>query len=395
MPTTKSFILSLALALGSIGSLGFAPPDAAPAAAKPAADTRAAVQKVADEWLAQAGVSGITLSVIRPDGSSIDCASGFSNAAKHIAMTPADRMFSGSIGKTYFAAAALLLVQEGKLALDEKISTYLAGRPFFATLPNASGITVRMLMNHTAGLKEHVSEPDFIAALKAEPMKTWDFEDMLAKFVCGKPALFPAGTDWAYADTNYIVLGLIIEKVSGMKAYDLIRQRILTPLKLTDTLPSDSPRIPGLISGSEGSTRIFTDGGEFVIDGVCILNPQFEWGGGGFVGTSRDLARWGRLLWAGDVLSSSMKAEMFKAITEKRTGPNDAYGLGVIVWQTPLGTAHGHTGMFPGYVSQVFHFADPNITVAMQTNSMDFPKLKGLRKLLVDAAIAAGAEPRK
>lgn len=360
-----------------------------------APDRAKAIEDVAKGWIDRTGLPGVTLAAITADGTLVKASAGVSRIATNEPMRADDRMFAGSIGKTYFAAVALQLVEEGVVSLDERIETVVGKEPWFEGLPNGPQITLRMLLNHTSGIKEHVQSDEFIAELKREPMKEWDFGLLLKQYVCGRPALFAAGEGWSYADTNYIVMGLMVEKATGRKAYDLIRERLLTPLELRDTIPATGPEIPGLITGYEGPRKVFVEAEEFAIDGRCVLNPQFEWAGGGFVTTSPDLARWARALWrdngtAHGVLKPGMREEMFKGVKAK-TGPDDSYGLGVIIWESPLGRAYGHTGMFPGYVSQVWHFAEADVTVAMQCNSMDFSRLKAFRNVAVEGARAVGA----
>lgn len=343
-----------------------------------------ALASIGRAWREKCGAPGVTISAIGGDGVAVNASAGVSRLATRAPMKPEDRMFSGSIGKTYFAAVILQLAGEGKVKLDDRISEVVGKEAWFPGLPNAEALTLRVLMNHTSGIPEHVETQEFLAVLKAEPMKRWDFGDLLQKFACGKTPLFEVGKGWSYADTNYIVAGMVVEKATGKGMYELVRERVLSPLKLVDTVPSDGPVIPRLIPGYEGPRKMFTDSEEFVVDGKCVLNPQFEWCGGGFVSTSADLAKWGRALWSGDVISAEMKAEMLKGVEEKMTGPKDAYGLGVIIWESPVGRAFGHTGMFPGYVSQVFHFEKANVTVAMQCNSMDLPKMRGMRGVVLE-----------
>jgi D-alanyl-D-alanine carboxypeptidase len=235
-------------------------------------DRAAALHAIGEEWIGKCGVPGITIAAIGADGELVKAAAGLSRVATQTPMRPDDRMFTGSIGKTYFAAVILQLAAEGKVKLDEPISGVVKDEAWFECLPNATSLTLRMLLNHTTGIPEHVETPEFVAALRAEPMKRWDFGDLLKHFACGKEALFEAGKGWSYADTNYIVAGLVVEKATGRAMYDLVRERIVTPLKLADTLPSDRPEIPGLVCGYEGGRHLFTDSEEFVVVGKCVLN---------------------------------------------------------------------------------------------------------------------------
>ena len=161
-------------------------------------------------------------------------------------MKPDDRMLAGSTGKTFAAATAMQLVKEGKISLDDKIEKYLGKELWFNRLPNAKDITIRMLMNHTSGLVRYEFKEEFTTYLTAHPMKVWTPEDRLAYLFDAKRP-FEAGKGWDYSDTNYIVLGMIMEKVTGKKFYELAKTRVLDPLKLTETRPSDSPKIKGLV----------------------------------------------------------------------------------------------------------------------------------------------------
>jgi hypothetical protein len=180
--------------------------------------------------------------------------------------------------KTYVAAIALQLVKEGKLGLDDKIEKYLGKETWFARLPNARDITVRMLMNHTSGLVRYELNEKFLADLTKNPAKVWQPEEEVAYLFDAK-APFAAGQGWDYSDTNYIVLGMIIERVTQSRYYDLLRKRLLRPLKLNDTVPSDSRRIPGLAQGYAGEKNVFGGSDAMLINGQFAINPQFEWTG--------------------------------------------------------------------------------------------------------------------
>jgi D-alanyl-D-alanine carboxypeptidase len=106
-----------------------------------------------------------------------------------------------------------------------------------------------------------------------------------------------------------------------------------------------------------------------------VINPQFEWTGGGIASTAEDLARWAKALYEGEAFDSSMLAVMLDAVPA-RLGPGAEYGLGVIVRPTPLGTSWGHSGFFPGYLTEMMYFPDHRVAVAVQINSSDFPRLQ-------------------
>lgn len=150
----------------------------------------------------------------------------------------------------------------------------------------------------------------------------------------------------------------------------------MDPFKLKDTKPSDSRKLKRLVQGYAGKDNPFGGKNEVIgPDGLFIINPQFEWTGGGIYSTTSDLARWTKLLYEGKAFDTSMLAVMLDAVPAK-LGRDTKYGLGVIVRSTTLGIAFGHSGYFPGYLTEVLYFPGLKMSVAVQTNSSDFKLLK-------------------
>ena len=347
------------------------------------------LQKELDALRADAHFPGAVLGVAKADGSSFAVATGLSDREKGTAMTTDLLLLQGSIGKTYVAAVALQLVHEGKLDLEAKVAQLLAGEPWLERLPNGSDITVRMLMNHTSGLVRYEFQEAFTRDLSAHPEKSWVPAELLA-YVLDSPAPFPAGTKWEYSDTNYIVLGLVVEKVTGAKLADEIARRLLRPLELARTVPSDRRRIPGLSQGYAGAGNPFGGVDAMLRDGEMAINPQFEWAGGGYASTAEDLARWMRSLHAGKVVDASLLEEARQGVPAPMLGRGVRYGLGVIVWETPLGLAYGHSGFFPGYCAEAYWFPELDAALALEINSSDFAKMSGSpRGMLLRLAQAA------
>lgn len=315
-------------------------------------------------------IPGCTAAFVLPDGRIGAVAAGLSDVEEGIAMSLDDRLLSGSIGKTYVAAVALQLVNEGSLDLDARISRWLDGDKWFPRLPNGTDITVRMLMNHTSGIPEHVYDPEFGRSVGADPDRVWEHAELL-KFVLDAAPLFPAGKGWSYADTNYIVLGIIIEKIAGRAYYEELERRILEPFGLDDTVPSDNRTIAGLVPGYAGEQTPFKIPGKTIRDGRFVVNPQAEWTGGGLACTTRDLARWGRILYTGKAFPPRLLEPMLDGV-RAFTGPNDRYGLGVQIWPGPHGNCYGHGGWFPGYVSLLAYYPDTGLTLAVQLNTDRF-----------------------
>jgi len=320
------------------------------------------------------GFPGVTVGVVAPDGRGMSVSIGYSDLEAERALEPADRMLAGSIGKTFVSAVTLKLVEEGKLDLDDKIEKWLGKESWFDRLPNARQITLRMLMNHTSGIHEHVLNKDFIKALREQPDKIWKPEELVAFILDSKP-LFEAGQGWAYADTNYILVGMIFERVSGKTVYGEVDRRILKPFKLKETTPSDSRVIRGLIPGYVSPSSPFGFEGRTIIDGKFVINPQMEWCGGGFASTAEDLAKWAKVLYEGRFLRQTTVERLLDAVPAK-TGEGHKYGLGVQVRMTDWGVTYGHGGWFPGYLSEVEYFPKQRMAIAVQFNTDNFRQLK-------------------
>jgi D-alanyl-D-alanine carboxypeptidase len=335
------------------------------------------------EWHAQSTVPGVSVGIVLKDGSVVSLTAGTADRATKAPVTADDRFLAGSTGKTFFAALALQLIDAGRLDLDAPVSKYLGARPWFPRLPNASAITVRHLMTHTSGLVRYEMNPKFTADLRAQPDKVWSPEEEVAYLLDATPP-FAAGQGWDYSDTNFIVLGMIMEQITGTKAYDEIQTRFLTPLTLTGVVPQVVRRIPGLVSGYAGPNDPLGLPDEMMQDGRLAINPQFEWAGGGFATSPRDLARWGHALYASATgpVTAPMRARMIDAAVPARLGPQTMYGLGVIVRPTtPVGRTWGHSGFFPGYQTELVHAVDRGVTLAIQINT-SAPRSTGNRGLL-------------
>ncbi len=357
----------------------------------PAVAPQQRLQSLVDQWHAASGVPGVSVAVATGDGTVLTATAGLANRAAVAPMTPAHLMPAGSTGKTFFAALALQLVAEGRLDLDARVSRYLGNHAWFGRLPNAADITVRQIMTHSSGLVRYELHPKFLADLKATPFRVWTPEEQLAYLFDATPP-FAAGQGWEYSDTNYIVLAMILEQVTGTPAYDEIRRRFLAPLKLDLIAPQLGPEIAGLAPGYAGVANPFGVGDEMVRDGRMTLNPRFEWGGGGFATAPRDLARWGQALYAGSVLPAPMRQLMRDAAVPAALGPGVRYGLGAIIRpSTPVGPTIGHSGFFPGYMSELVHAEQSGVTVAVQVNSS--AGVRGLLRLAYDTITASQSRP--
>jgi D-alanyl-D-alanine carboxypeptidase len=354
---------------------------------KELARIRQAVQTKLNELHGSSDFPGATAGFVLPDGRYGAVSVGISDLEKKTPLAPRDRMLAGSIGKTYVAAVVLQLAEEGKINLDEKIERWLGREAWFNRLPNAREITLRMLMNHTSGIPEHVLKPEFIAAMKAEPDKVWKPEELVRYILDAKP-LFAAGQGFSYADTNYILVGMIFERVTKKNLYAEVARRLLRPLALADTIPSDRRRLPGVITGHSRPQSPFGIEGPVMIGGKFLFNPQMEWTGGGFASTAEDLARWAKALYEAKAFGKASLGQMLAGVEVKEgRGGGGSYGLAVQIWKSDFGTSYGHGGWFPGYLSQMEYFPDQKIAVAIQFNTDAIRQLKkGPRGYILDIA---------
>ncbi|TAH35533.1 MAG: class A beta-lactamase-related serine hydrolase [Planctomycetota bacterium] len=359
--------------------------------AEPVAERTQRLQAVLEAWHQGASFPGATAGFADADGRCFGLAVGVSDRERKTPMQAADRMLAGSVGKTYVAAVALQLVHEGRLGLDEPIAKYLGQEAWFPRLPNAADIRVRMLLQHTSGLVRYEFHEKFVQDLKSEPYKVWKPEEQLA-YLFDSEAPFAAGAGWDYSDSNYLVLGLILERIGGAPLNEQIRARVLEPLRLADTLPSDRPELPGLVQGYAGPDNPFGDADAVLADGRMVFNPQFEWAGGGYYTTAPDLARWARLFYQGEAFAAALLPQVVDGVEAPMLGPGVRYGLCAILRDSALGPVWGHSGFFPGYVTEMAYYPERRCAVAVQVNS-SAPRVLGrpLRRVVDELAAVLSA----
>jgi len=197
--------------------------------------------------------------------------------------------------------------------------------------------------------------------------------EVLIGYVLDQPLLFPPGEGWSYSDTGFVLLGILLENVTGESVVDVIEERFLIPLHLTHTEPSDQRNLPGLAPGYTDENNPFgfpeksTDA-----EGRLRWHPGVENMGGGLVSTSGDLARWGDALFAGAALPESAKVECRNTVATSAEPGSVLYGAGIgYTPNGPLGPVWGHGGWIPGYISSLRHYSERGITIAFQMNSDD------------------------
>lgn len=295
-------------------------------------------------------VPGVSMAVVRDGKAVLARGYGLANVEHGVPAKPETVFQLASVTKQFTAAAALLLADDGKLSLDDPISKHLPD------LPAAwSGVTVRHLLNHTSGIKSYTSLPGFFKNARRD----YSREELIG-LVRDLPLEFQPGEKWAYNNTGYFLLGMLIERVSGKSYGEFLEERIFRPLGMTSTRVNEQLAvIPHRADGyslEAGKLRR----AEFV-------SPTQPYSAGALVSTVEDLAKWDAALYIDRPLKASLREEMWTA-TKLTGGGTAGYGYG---WA--VGEANGHKmiehgGGIPGFSTQITRFPSQRLTVIVLTN---------------------------
>lgn len=366
-------------AISPIASASIVPsPSASGPSSSPAANTpaptplptnidfrRATLSAALDRLRATYGIPGISAAMTFADGSTWVGTTGLSVVASHRPVTTRTAFAAGSISKTFTAALVMALVEDGRLALDSPVKTYLP------RLVINRAITVRELLDHTSGLNDFFSHPAIDKALLAHRARVWTAADSL-RYV-GKP-YFKPGTGWHYSNTNYLVLGMLAEAVGGTPLAEQLRQRFFDPLGLDHTFYQavEHPRGP-LAHGYRFSGPGPKLNGIDVSDGTAVVPfssvVTAAGGAGSIATTASDLATWARALYGGGVLLPATVATMVDdAAVTTALKSSVPYGLGVQVVTIDGRPTLGHSGRLLGFRAVMRWLPDQGIAVAVLTN---------------------------
>lgn len=319
---------------------------------------------------------GISISVAFPNGEVKTFTRGFANVENNIKMSSTTKMLGGSTGKVFYSVVALQLIDEGKLHLDTPIYSTMKEYEWFDRIPNAKTLTVRNLMRHETGIPRYVFNPKFQKDVLADVNKVWKPKDLLSYVFDAKPA-FEAGKQFAYSDTNYIILCMLIEKITGNSIYKEVKNRVLKKANLKNVVPQTKRSYNNIAQGYNAEKDPFFPGLQFNKEGKSNYNLQFEWAGGGLVITTHDLAKLGKKIYEGNMFNPSLLNEYFNGIDAGRLGGK--WGLGVHIKETPLGKTYGHSGFMPGYMTNMIYFENHKFAICYQVNTTDRTKLSFMR----------------
>lgn len=328
---------------------------AAPASGKPDV---ARLQAALDQFAAAGAATAVLAEVRDVDGWSWRGSAGVAELGTSRRVPVNGRFRVGSVTKSFVATVVLQLVSERRMSLDDKLSRWLPG-----VVPNADRITVRNLLQHTSGVFNYTDRlfelyPTIDDILRIR-YHSWSPSEILA-LIDGRPALFEPGTQWSYSNTNYILLALIIMRVTGRDYASEVDRRVLRPVRLNATeTPGDNPFVRGPHShGYEPAVR-----GEAVepVD-VTVFNPSVAWAAGEMTSTTTDLNHFYSALMRGKLVPAAQLAEM-------RTSFRDAeYGLGLQSFQLPCARLWGHTGGIFGYATLAASTEDGQRSLSLSVN---------------------------
>ena len=295
------------------------------------------------QGLVEAGYPAVLAAVTDSKGESAGVAVGKGNLETGQAPPMDGEVRIGSNTKTFVAVVVMQMVQEGKVGLDEPIETYLPGLIKGEGI-DASRITVRQLLQHTSGLPEHTDYYFSSNAAALENIQHYIPARDLLDVALSKPAAFEPGTQWSYSNTNYIVLGMLIERVSQRPVGEQIDQRIIKRLGLSHTyLPGNGEK---KIRGSH--PQGYHINGEGKLEDVTEMDASLPWAAGAMVSTPSELNTFFQAVFDGRLLTQASIDEMKKGVDTGSGGM--VYGLGL--FGTPLscgGTSWGHGGGIFGY----------------------------------------------
>ncbi len=333
------------------------------------------VSKTLEQLVMENKIPGISFSVIFSDGTLDYYSAGFADTVSKSRLNKDHVLFSGSIGKTYAVALIMQMADAGQLHLDDYFMDYFPEHEWLGLLPNIDKITILNLLQHNSGLPRYVMQEVIWDSLKMNPDKIWSYEDRLS-VLFNQEAVHETGEDWSYSDTNYILLGMLIEKLSQQEYYRLLQAKVLDPLSLKETYAANHRDITNLPVGYSRLPEMFEMPGVVVTDGIYAFNPQMEWTGGGMASTTPDLCKWAKYYYEANLFSDSLVTLMTTVNPNgKMIAENTSYGSGSFIYNTKFGTAYGHTGFVPGFVSIFAYFRQQKMSVAMQINC-DYAKEK-------------------
>ncbi|MFL6281682.1 MAG: serine hydrolase domain-containing protein [Pyrinomonadaceae bacterium] len=313
-------------------------------------DLRERIDKLSTEALARTGVPSASVAVVK-DGRVVYLkAYGDARVEPRVPATPEMRYSIGSISKQFTAAAILLLQEQGKLSLDDKVSKYVPD------LTRAGDITIRQLLSHTSGYQDYWPQ-DYVMPMMLQPITARKLLDTWAH----KPLDFEPGTKWQYSNTNYVIAGAIVEKVSGRPLLQFLRERVFAPLGMKSITDIDEGRLTesdpvGYQRFALGPPRVAPKEGKGWLFAAAELAM-----------TAEDLAKWDIAVMDEKILKPSSYRDLENEVVLK-SGLGTRYGLGVFVRSEAGRRSLSHGGEVSGFTSENVLFPEERVAVVALTN---------------------------
>ena len=348
-------------------------PSASAAIAADAGALRAQFEGLATEL----GVPGAAMLVRTPQGE-VTAVFGATQLHGSTPVSLDDHIRIGSNTKTMTGTVILQLVQEGRIALSDKVAKY---RP---DVPNDNRITTDQLLTMRSGLANYTTTLALNTALDEQPQRAWNPEELVAMGLA-EPPLFAPGEGWAYSNTNTVLLGLIAEQLEHKPLAEIFQERLFTPLGLRETSypAADDASLPEPYShGHMYSTNVATmqtselpadqlaqaKAGTLLPNDTTNLNPSWAGAAGAGISTIRDLAHWVEALGGGGVLGPTLQKERLASVQPVPIPlpplPDPQYGWGI----AKIGPLYGHTGELPRYNSFMGYDPVQKVTIVVWTN---------------------------
>lgn len=309
------------------------------------------------------GLIGVSAAIITPEGTLVTATEGRRSHGRKEAVDPNLQYRIASITKTFTAVLCLKLVEAGMIGLDDPLSKYIG----VGGIPYGKKITIRQLLNHTSGLIDHLNRNDFYTG--NWKTRRWSNSDII-RFTSNRRSRFAPGTNYAYSNTGYYLLGSVIESVTQKSLGEAFNSWIFSPLGLEhtfyDDFSSSSKKIPGLAENSRSY--------EYHLSAVGTA--------GAIVSTPTDVAKFGAAIYQGNFLEAFTKKEMIKDYTTHLGG--DEYGLGTRMWEDFDIYHIGHTGTLMDYRSVLMYIPEKQVTIVLSTNQRHRKWYKLVNNLLRD-----------
>lgn len=286
-------------------------------------------------------IPGITVGIWTTDQGKWVQAFGNANLEPIEVMTVDKGFRIGSVTKTFTATVILQMVDRGQIDLDETINNI-----GFNDVHNSDMITVKQLLNMTSGLPDYIYDEEFIDAFLNNPTNVWTPQELI-NMAMARPVNFQPGEDYEYCNTNYILLGMIIEEISGSSYESMVESNIIEPLGLTNTF------FPEVSYLNEDFCSGYSINNEMIIYNGTVMDPSFAWSAGGMVSNLEDMSLWARALGQGTFLSNQNQQE--RMTWNGFSGEDDPYIKYCLGgwWYSDI--FYGHTGVARGYTDAIYY----------------------------------------